>query len=154
MHIIDEAHERSHLGRLGQQTQDREGHEKTIRGSAVLHPERDPQRIPLRAGQPLEPVEHRCTQLMQPRERELHLRLNPRDPGDPTPRRALGDVLQQRRLADARLAAQDLHRTLPRTDALQLTIQRLALVAPPSQHGASSLSAAPCGADWATGRGD
>ena len=64
---------------------------------------------------------------MQPGERELHLRLDARDPGDATLRGPLGDVLQQRRLAHPRLAAQDLHRALPRADALQLAVQCLAL---------------------------
>jgi hypothetical protein len=66
---------------------------------------------------------------MQPGEGELHLGLDARDPGDATLGGLLGDVRQQRRLADARLAAQDLYRALPRTDALQLAVQRLALVA-------------------------
>ena len=91
---------------------------------------------------------------MQPGERELHLRLNARDPDDATPRRPLGDVLQQRRLADPRLAAHHQHRALPRPDALQLAVQHLALVTSASQHGAWSLSAAACGADWAPGPAD
>ena len=87
--------------------------------------ERDSQRVFLRAGQCLEPVEHGRAQLMQPGEGELHLRLDARDPCDATLRGPLGDVLQQRRLADPRLAAQDLHRALPRADPLQLAVQCL-----------------------------
>ena len=44
---------------------------------------------------------------MQPRERQLHLGLDPRDLRDPEAGRLLGGVSQQRRLADARLAADD-----------------------------------------------
>jgi len=55
---------------------------------------------------------------MQPGEGELHLRLDACDPGDATLGGPLDDVLQQRRLADPRLASLDLHRALPRTDAL------------------------------------
>jgi hypothetical protein len=91
---------------------------------------------------------------MQPGEGELHLRLNARDTGDATLRGLLGDVRQQRRLADPGLAAQDLHRALPRADALQVAVQHLALVAAALQHGALSLSAPACGADWATGLAD
>ena len=40
LHIVDQAHERLRLGRLGQQAQDRQGDEEAIRGSAVLQPER------------------------------------------------------------------------------------------------------------------
>jgi uncharacterized protein YbjT (DUF2867 family) len=76
---------------------------------------------------------------MQPGERELHLGLDARHPSDATLRGVLGDVVQQRRLADPRLAAQDLHRALPRADALQLAVQHLALVAAASKHGAVSL---------------
>ena len=71
---------------------------------------------------------------MQPGERELHLRLNAGDPDDPTPRRPLGDVLQQRRLANSRLAAHHEHRALPCPDALQLAVQHVALVMSASQH--------------------
>jgi hypothetical protein len=46
---------------------------------------------------------------MQPRECKLHLRLNARDPDDPTPRRPLGYVLQQHRLADPREVITDEH---------------------------------------------
>jgi hypothetical protein len=49
---------------------------------------------------------------MQPRERELHLGLDARRSRDARPRRLLADVLEQRRLADPRLAAQDQHLTL------------------------------------------
>ncbi len=132
LRIVDQAHERTLLGRLGQQTQDRERDEEAIRCRAVVQPERRPQRVTLRAWQPVELAEHRRAQLMQPGERELHLRLNARDPGDATLRGPLGDVLQQRRLADPRLAAQHLHRALPRPDALQLAVQCLALDASPS----------------------
>ena len=109
LRIVDEAHERSHLGRLGQQAQRRQGHQEAVRGSAILQPERHTQRIPLRTGQPVQPVENRRTQLMQPGERQLHLRLNTRHPDDPTPQRPLSHVLQERRLADPRLAAHHQH---------------------------------------------
>jgi hypothetical protein len=129
LHIVDQAHERLHLGRGGQQAQDRQADEEAIRGAAVLQPERDPQGVSLRAGQCLGPVEHGRAQLMQPGEGELHLRLDARDAGDAALRCLLGDILQQRRLADPRLAAQHLYRAPPRADALQLAVQRLALAA-------------------------
>jgi hypothetical protein len=62
---------------------------------------------------------------MQAGERELHLGLDACDTGDATPRRLLGNVIQQRRLPDPGLAAQNLHRALPRANALQLAVQRL-----------------------------
>jgi hypothetical protein len=154
LHVVDEAHERLRLGRAGQQAQDGQGDDEAIRCSAVLHPERDAQRVLLRAGQGLEAVEHGRAQLMQPGEGELHLGLDPSDPGDTALRGLLGDVRQQRRLAHPGLTPQDLHRALPRADALQLTVQHLALVTAALQHGAWSLSAPARGADWAPGGAD
>src|SRR3954463_15827851 len=91
---------------------------------------------------------------MQAGERELHLGLDACDTGDATPRSLLGDVVQQRRLADPRLAAHDQHRALPGADALQLAVQRLSLVAASLKHGALSLSTTVSRPDWATSRGD
>src|SRR4051794_16000187 len=71
---------------------------------------------------------------MQPRERQLHLRLDARRARDPASRRLLGDVVQQRGLADARFTAQDLHRALARPYPLQLAVERVAFGAPASQH--------------------
>ena len=73
LRVVDQAHQRTLLGRLGQEAQHRQGDEEVVRGGALLQPEGDPQRILLRAGQPVEPVEHGRAQLMQARERELHL---------------------------------------------------------------------------------
>ena len=75
----------------------------------------------------------RRAELMQARERELHLRLHARRPRDPAARRALHQVLQQRGLADARLAAQHQHPALTRAHARQQLIQRLALAGPAEQ---------------------
>jgi hypothetical protein len=114
-----------------------------VRGGAALQPEGDAQRILLRAGQPPEPVEHRRAQLVQSGERELHLRLDARRPRDAAPRGAPGGVLQQRRLADPRLAAQDQHPALTGPDALHQTVQRLAL-APPAEQSAPSIAIRHC----------
>ena len=71
---------------------------------------------------------------MQSGERELHLGLHARSPRKATPGRLLGDVLQERRLADARLAAQHQRRALADPDALQQPVQDLALPAAALQH--------------------
>ena len=113
LRIVDEAHERSRSAASASRLRTARATRKLFGGSASLQPERHTQRIPLRTGQPVQPVEHRRAQLMQPRERELHLRLNTRNPDDPTPQRPLGHVLQKRRLADPRLAAHHQHRALP-----------------------------------------
>jgi hypothetical protein len=155
LHIVDQTHERLHLGRLGEQGEDRQGHEEAVRGVAVLQPERRAQGIALRTGQSVESVEHRRAQLVKPGERELHLRLDARDPGDATLRGPLGDVVQQRRLADPRLTAQQQHCAVAGPDALQLAVQHFALAASASQHPRSAYptrGGAPTGQPAATTR--
>ena len=74
-------------------------------------------------------AQHRRAQRMQPGERELHLGLHPRYPGDPAPLRGGRQIPQQGRLADARLAAQDQHTTLTRPRFRHEPIQHLTLAA-------------------------
>ncbi len=133
LRIVDQAHERTLLRRVGEQAQDRERHEEVIRGTAVLEPERLAQRVPLRAGKPTQPVEHRAAELMHAGERELHLGLHAGGASDAPAGCPLDDVLQQRGLADARLAAHDQHLALTRPHASQQPIQRLALAASTKQ---------------------
>jgi hypothetical protein len=64
LRVVDEAHERLHLGRSGQQAEGREGEQEAIGGGADLHPERDSQGVALWAGQRLQSVEQGCAQLM------------------------------------------------------------------------------------------
>jgi hypothetical protein len=71
---------------------------------------------------------------MYARERQRHFGLHSRRPHDPAPGGLPGHVLEQSRLPDPRLAAQDQHRALARSYALQLQVQRFALVAPAEQH--------------------
>jgi hypothetical protein len=57
-------------------------------------------------------IQQRRAELMQSGERELHLRLNACRAGDSAVGRALQQVLQQRRLADAGLTTKDEHSAL------------------------------------------
>ena len=133
LHIVDQAHQSLRLGRLGQEAQHRQGDEEVIRSRSSLQPEGDAQRILLRAGQPVQPAEHGRAQLMQARERKLHLRLDARRAHDAAPRRALRQVLQQCRLAEAGFASQDQYAAVARLDADEQPVQRLALAAPATQ---------------------
>jgi hypothetical protein len=81
----------------------------------------------------IEAIQHRCAQLVEPGERQLHVGLDAGRSRDAASGRALHQVLQQRGLADPRLAAQDQHLTLARPHARQQPIQRLALAAPATQ---------------------
>jgi hypothetical protein len=72
---------------------------------------------------------------MQSRERQLHLGLDPADPGDAKGGRLLSAVLQEGGLADARLAADDQDRTLAAADVLQQPVERLAFAGSSQQDG-------------------
>jgi hypothetical protein len=135
LHVVDQAHQRPLDGRLGEQRQDRQTDQEAIRRAPFTQPERGLQRILLRTGQALQPIQHRRAELMQPGERELRLRLDASDTRDATPRRRAAHVVQQRALADPRLTAQDHHGTMARPHLVQQPIQRLALAAPAAQGG-------------------
>ena len=112
LRVVDHARERRFLRLVGQQAQDCERHPEVIRGAAVLEPERLAQRVPLWTRKSAYLAEHRTAQLMQAGERELHLGLHSRGSNDAAAGCVLHQVLQQRGLADARLAAQDQHLAL------------------------------------------
>ena len=97
--IVHDADQRSLPGHLRQQAQHGQAHREAIRRGPVPQAERRGERVALRTGQTLEPVQERCAQLMQRSERELHLGLNARRSRETTSRRALQQVFQQRGLA-------------------------------------------------------
>ena len=115
LRVVHDADQRPLLRDVGQQAQDRQADEEPIRRVAVAQTERGAERVALRAGKALEAIQERRAQLLQPRERELHLRLDPGRPGDAAPGRVLHQILQQRALADPGLAAQ--HQRPARTRA-------------------------------------
>ena len=100
-------------------------------------PEGDEQSILLRAGHPLEPVEHGRAELVQASERELHLRLDARRPRDAASRCARRRCSTAEPSCHPRLAAQDQHPALTGTNALHETVQRLALATPAEQSAPS-----------------
>ena len=81
----------------------------------------------------LHELEERRTQLLNRRERELHLRLDPGRPGDPKLARRLDRVLEQRGLADARFAVHHQHAAAPAAHAVQQPVEHLALAFPADQ---------------------
>ena len=82
--VIDDADQRLGLGDLGQQRQGGQPDQEPVRGVPLAQPERRAERIALRARQTVEVLQHRCAQLMQPGERELHLGFDPRRSRDAT----------------------------------------------------------------------
>jgi hypothetical protein len=81
----------------------------------------------------LEKLEERGTQLLNGRERELHLRLDPGRPGDPTPSPSLDRVLEQGGLADARVATHDQHAPMPAAHTVKQPVEHLAFAFPAEQ---------------------
>jgi hypothetical protein len=81
--VIDETQQRPLRGDLGQQAERGEGDQEAVGGSTGSQAQRDTEGGLLRLGKRAEPAEHRSAELMQSRERQLHLGLDPGDPGDP-----------------------------------------------------------------------
>ena len=93
---------------LGQQPERGEADQERVRGGRDLEPERGLERLALRRGQPGGCVQHRPTEQLQPGVGQLHLRLGRDHPPDlDVRRRALGRVVEQRRLADPGLTRHD-----------------------------------------------
>ena len=133
LRIVHDADQRPLLRRVGQQAQRPPGRRGSDPGRRRRAGRTRAERLALRAGEPLEAIHERRAELMQPRERELHLRLDARRARDAAPRRALHQVLQQRALADAGLAAQHQRAARTRAHARHQLIQRRALAAPAEQ---------------------
>ena len=92
----------------------RQSDEKPVRGVAGTEAEGGRKRILLGSRQPLQRIQRRRAQLVQPGVGELHLRLDAGSTGNPGTRGCLGRVPQKRGLANARLAAHDQHAALAR----------------------------------------
>jgi hypothetical protein len=119
LRVVDDAQERLLAGRLRQQTQEREPDEESIRRVCRPQPERHAKGLALRARQPLQPIHHRCAQLLKGRERELHLPLDADRPRDTEAQRRRDRVPQQRRLAHPRLPSHDEDSALPTAHRLE-----------------------------------
>ena len=76
--VIDEADQRLLLGYVGEQAQHSQPDEEAVRRVAGHQPERRSERIALRPGKSIEPLQHRPAQLVQTGVGQLHLRLDAR----------------------------------------------------------------------------
>ena len=133
LRVVDDAQERLLLGGLRQQVEDREPDEERVRRPSGAEPERDLERLALRIGQALHELEARRAQLLQRREGELHLSLDPDRAGDAEVRRRLDRVLEQRGLADARLAVDHQHAAVTVARGLEQPLEHVALALPAEQ---------------------
>ena len=126
--VVDQADERSLLSRLRQEPQYGECEEKAVWWLPLGERERRAERGALWSRQSVEAIQQRRAQLMQSGERELHLRLNGRRPDHMTPCCSVPHVLEERRLADARLPCHDERAALATPERVERSIQRPALL--------------------------
>ena len=127
LRVIDHSEERLLLGGLRQQAEHRQPHEERSRRRAGAESERDGERVALGVWEPLHQREKRRTQVLQRRKRQLHLALDAARAGDAELSLRLDRVIQQRRLADARLAVQHQDAAAAVARRPQQPVDRLAL---------------------------
>ena len=105
LRVVDHAEQRA-LGRgLGQQAEHGQPDQEAVRRRTGAQAEGRAERILLRRGNVVEPVQQRRAQLVQAGEGQLRLRLDACRPDHPAAGRLAHQVLQQRRLADPGLPA-------------------------------------------------
>jgi len=133
LRVVDDTHEGLVRGSIGQEAQHGQPDAESVRSIAGLKTERRPECVSLWLRELVEVPEAWGTELMQPRERELHLRLDAGCPGDPAPSRAGDEVVQERRLPNSCLTAEDQGLADPRADICEQRVQGTALGGPAAQ---------------------
>jgi len=123
---LDQAQRWPLLGRRGQQSEHGKADQEPIRRLAGCKAQCDTQRVLLWVGQLVESGQHRRAKLLQRRERQFHLGLDACDSHDSNTGGLPGAVMQEGRLADARLAPHDQRGALAGADIGQKPIERLA----------------------------
>ena len=127
LRVVDHAQDGLRPGDLRHEAERREPNQVAVGNASGGEPERDPQRLGLRLRQNADRVRHRPTQLLQPRIRQIDLTLDPLRTNDPEPVRCGDHLLQQRRLADTRLAPHHQRRAPTRRDRREQLTQPLEL---------------------------
>ena len=133
LRIIDHAEQRLLLGRLGQQAEGRQPHQERARRRPCTEAERDGKRFALGRGEAFQELQTWRAQLVKGGVRELHLLLDPERSDDLELPPRLDRVLQQCRLADARLSVHHEDAAVPAACGLEEPVEHLALAAPPEQ---------------------
>ena len=107
LRVVHEAQHRSLLREFGQEGEARDGDEEPVLTTSLGQPERSPERHRLRPREAIEQRQPGTDQLVQAGERQLGLRLDAARREHVHPGGALARVLEQRRLAETRVTAQD-----------------------------------------------
>ena len=133
--VLHETEQRPLLGRGRQQAEHGESDQEPVRDVAGCEAQGDIQRVLLRLRQRVELVEQRRAELMDPGERQLHLRLHARDLRHTESRGTTSGVPKQRRLSDARLASDDEDGALTLAHVCQEPVEHFALAGPVKKPG-------------------
>lgn len=133
LRVVDETEEGLLLGGLRQQVEDREPDEERIRRPSGAQPECNFQGVSLGVRQALHEVEARRAQLVERRERELHLAFDSDRARNPEVRSRLDRIVEQCGLADARLAVHREHAAVAVARRLQHAIEHVAVALPSEQ---------------------
>jgi hypothetical protein len=114
--VVDQADQRLLGGNLGHQAEHCQPNQEPVRCRTARQAQGHPQRLLLVLGYRLHLAEQRPAELVQGRERQLQLGLDPGDLDGAAAGGPVRDVAQERCLADPCLTAQDQHRTLATAD--------------------------------------
>jgi hypothetical protein len=132
--VVDAAEHRAVLAGLRQEAQQPDRDQEAIARAVEAQPQRPAQRGGLGRGEPVDEVQARPHQLVHPGKRQLVLGLDTHAAQQAHVVGALGGVLQQRRLADPRLTAQDQRGAALLASALQQRVQCALLSLSPDEH--------------------
>ena len=132
--IVDQAQERLIFRGLGEQAQDRERDEEAVLASPRCQAERSTEGGSLRLRKTLDVLENRADDLVQGGERELRFRFHPGAAEHAHAGGLVARVLQERRLADARLAGDDEDGAARRASTIEKLADTRAFRVSPVQH--------------------
>ena len=136
LRVVDDADQRLLLGDLGEQRQRGQPDQEPVGRRTAAPAEHRRERVALRDGQPVEVIEHGRAELMEAAVGQLHLRLDADGRREVPVGDLVGQVAQQRALADARLTAQDGDSAPTGERVGQEPVERLALDAPSEERRA------------------
>ena len=137
--VVDDAQHGPLRSRLGQQAEQGQRHQQTVRRAAGGYPEHHLQRVALRLREPLQTAQCRGAKLLQCGERELHLSLMPGGLKNLEAFRRRDGLLDQGRLAHARLPEHHDRPPVGGSGRRQQPVEHSALALPTEQHGSHPL---------------
>ena len=123
------------MGRLGEKAQDRQTDHKAVGRGTPAQPKGDRQGIPLRPGQPIEPIEYWRAELMKRGIGQLPLGFHPRHKDDRQIRCRADGIVQERRLPDPGFTPDDERASASNPRVREQPVKRCALVVSTDQRG-------------------